>query len=415
MRKLITFLGVIPIKTQYQFNNEVFSGRVFLEALRQFVEFDQMLVFLTKQAKIATWPVLDDLNDARIKPVDIPLGRSTSEMWAIFDKILEQVNEDDSVIFDITHGLRSTPFLMFLFAAFLKFARNVTIEAVYYGAYELGKPKENIPAPVFDLSEFVNMFDWITATNRFVFTGDGQLLSNLLREEIPPGMQMAAELNAKEVGDHLKRSAHEIENISKALRMTRPVEVMTSGFKITKTLKETTQTLENYARPFKALGEKIEETYSNFVLENPLDSQEVKMHLSRSKELIVWYLEHQQASNACLMMREWVISAYMAILKYFPLTVHKKRIEVESIFYHAVRDLQNNGNNFVSSLHPDLKRLDDPIRCIKFWQRITELRNDNAHCGYREHAKTASQLINDASNYYKEFDAISKDVLSLLD
>ena len=126
------------------------SPEEFSQALREFIEFDRMLVFVTNEARETTWPVLRDLHDPRILPVSIPVGNDSDGLWTLFDRLIEHVAEGDTLIFDITHGLRSIPFLVFLAAAYLKTARNVTIEAILYGAYELGQP-----APVIDLSEFV--------------------------------------------------------------------------------------------------------------------------------------------------------------------------------------------------------------------------------------------------------------------
>jgi hypothetical protein len=61
MRKIITFLGRYPKDTQYEFNGQVYSGRVFAEALRQFVTYDEMLVFATEEARADAWPVLVEL------------------------------------------------------------------------------------------------------------------------------------------------------------------------------------------------------------------------------------------------------------------------------------------------------------------------------------------------------------------
>jgi len=423
MHKIITFLGThIPfdreknekVITSYLHNGKTYDGYVFPQALRQFADFDKMLVFVTKEAKNSTWTVLEALEDPRIKPIDIPIGETTAEMWGIFDQIIEQVDEGDSVIFDITHGLRSIPFLMFLFAAFLKFSRSVTIESVYYGALELGNQKKGVPAPVFDLSEFVNMLDWLTAADRFVETGDGQLLSKLLKDEMPPGVQMGNDYKIREIGKHLENSADDIDNISKALLMTRPIETMISGAKITATLQTTAETLEDEARPFAVLGNKIERTYSRFGFEDPLNPQKIKKHLLVSKELINWYLNHQQASSACLLMREWMISAVMAILGLYPLNIYTKRKEVEFIFYQALKNYRDFGQACVNLFPQGLEKLSDPAGFIQFWQKITDLRNDNAHCGYRDNPKSAAKLIIDAYSYYEEFEKISEEVLSII-
>lgn len=153
MRKIITFLGDRgALQTTYSYNGNLYVGGVFAEALRQFCQYDTMLVCVTEKAKENTWSVLEALADPCIKPIDIPTGRTTDEMWQTFKIITEYVDENDRVIFDITHGLRSLPFLVFLFAAYLKAAKNVTIEAIYYGALELGNSRNGIPAPVIDLS-----------------------------------------------------------------------------------------------------------------------------------------------------------------------------------------------------------------------------------------------------------------------
>jgi len=78
----------------------------------------------------------------------------------------------------------------------------------------------------------------------------------------------------------------------------------------------------------------------------------------------------------------------------------------------------NSHKNLTEENYPDdaskLNRLDNPRRFIKFWQKITSIRNDNAHCGYREDAKSAGALIEDANNYYDEFKTIAVDILKLI-
>jgi CRISPR-associated DxTHG motif protein len=176
--KIITFLGATPatFTTTYIFkdkngDDKKYDGKVFTEALRQFCEYDSMLVCVTEKAKAVNWPVLEALKDPRIQAIDIPTGNDTAQMWQIFTIITEHIDTGDRVIFDITHGLRSLPFLVFLFAAYFKTAKKVIIEAIYYGAFDL-KSENNGLAPVIDLSEFVSMIDWIAASNQFVETGD---------------------------------------------------------------------------------------------------------------------------------------------------------------------------------------------------------------------------------------------------
>ncbi|MBW4591252.1 hypothetical protein G7B40_021330 [Aetokthonos hydrillicola Thurmond2011] len=51
MRQIITFLGLYPRETTYSFEDKTYKGEVFAEALRQFCDYDSMLVCVTDEAK----------------------------------------------------------------------------------------------------------------------------------------------------------------------------------------------------------------------------------------------------------------------------------------------------------------------------------------------------------------------------
>ena len=185
MKKVITFLGTKRQATQYSLGNQIYTGDVFAQALRQFLEFDQMLVFVTESARREVYPVLEALKDERIKPVDIPIGETPDEIWDIFEKLTCQIDEKDEVSFDITHGLRSIPFLVFLAAAFLKSAKQVSIKRIYYGAFELRKGSQENPgpAPIIDLSELITLLDWLNASEQFMKFGNASQLAARLRQD----------------------------------------------------------------------------------------------------------------------------------------------------------------------------------------------------------------------------------------
>jgi len=52
--------------------------------------------------------------------VDIPDGKDEDELWKIFSIIVDEVQPGDEILFDITHGFRSLPFIAFLTVAYLK-------------------------------------------------------------------------------------------------------------------------------------------------------------------------------------------------------------------------------------------------------------------------------------------------------
>ncbi len=293
MRKVITFLGRRPMETDYEFNGKTYSGKVFAEAMRQFVAFDQMLVCATEEAHTDTWPVLEALQDERIIEVSIPRGETTQEMWEMFDRILVHIAEKDTVIFDITHGLRSLPFLVFLFAAYLKAARSATIEAIYYGAYELGDAQVKRPAPVIDLSEFVTLLDWLTATDQFTQAGDGRRLAKLLN---PQGLKSGPAARAEKT----------LLTVSQAAFLCQPFTLMKTVGGLGSDLLTAESELDLTAHPFGVLRDQITATFRRF--ESDI-AKDVREGLRAEYRLILWYYANKQHIQTVTLSREWLIDA----------------------------------------------------------------------------------------------------------
>ncbi len=409
-RKIITFLGKYPKKTQYQHQGKTYTGQVFAEALRQFVDFDEMLVFVTEEARKFAWPVLMALQDARIKPVEIEVGATTTEMWGMFDELLARVNENDVLVFDITHGLRSSPFLVFLFAAFLKFARGVTIEAVYYGAYELGDAKAGVPAPVIELTEFVTMLDWITATHGFVEYGVGTPLAELLKAKMPPGLTMRDDMDARALGQSLRSASRAVEAISTALQVDRPIEAMQAAFDLQDTLRQARPLVSQQARPFEALTGKMLAQYGQFALDEPAHTSQLVENLWHQLNMVHWYLLRDQTVQAALLAREWLVSALAhAFAK--PFLERDARRMVEHALNNAVMIRKGTPPAKPSKHAARLAALSKVDEIVKLWSQLTEIRNDIAHVGMRENALPALRLRSKVEKFYPELVKVARELL----
>ena len=70
--------------------------------------------------------------------------------WEWFEQILEIIESGDNLTIDLTHGYRSIPIIFSTAINFLKKARNITLSAVYYGAFE----KEKRLVPIIDMKDF---------------------------------------------------------------------------------------------------------------------------------------------------------------------------------------------------------------------------------------------------------------------
>jgi CRISPR-associated Csx2 family protein len=217
---LISFLGKARKEegqyrqANYQFeNNQTETARFFSQALTKVITPKRLVMLGTSgsmwdvlcenlghdeqqfelieavENNAVTQPMLDDFSDLFSEKLNvecvlklIPYGDDVTEQVAILQKMAEDVKEGDSVALDLTHGLRHLPMLGLLSAMYLKTARNVNIEGIYYGALERTNPETKL-TPVMRLDGLLTMADWISALDGFNKTGNIAPFSELLQRD----------------------------------------------------------------------------------------------------------------------------------------------------------------------------------------------------------------------------------------
>ena len=142
------------------------------------VESDSVTQNLLNQFNKTVSEILN--TDCRLKL--IPYGDDLPQQIAILQKMAEDVTQGDSVSLDLTHGLRHLPMLGLLSAMYLKTAREVDIEGIYYGALERTNQETNL-TPVMRLDGLLEMADWISALDGFNKTGNIAPFSDLLQRD----------------------------------------------------------------------------------------------------------------------------------------------------------------------------------------------------------------------------------------
>ncbi|MDP2901540.1 MAG: TIGR02221 family CRISPR-associated protein [Methylovulum sp.] len=110
----------------------------------------------------------------------IPYGDNLAEQVEILQIMASAIQAGDTVSLDLTHGLRHLPMLGLLSAMYLKTARNVTINGIYYGA--LDRTKDGL-TPVMQLDGLLNIADWLNALDGFNKTGNLAPFSDLLQRD----------------------------------------------------------------------------------------------------------------------------------------------------------------------------------------------------------------------------------------
>lgn len=297
--KAISFLGTAPYKpTIYCYGAKVKETAYFAETLPCFFpEVEQVLVLLTPTVQQHNnWAEVQARLGDLVRPVPIPEGRAETELWEIFNALTEAVGEGETVIFDITHSFRSLPFLTFLAAAYLRAARQVKVHKIIYGAYDA--KDDNNRSPVFDLTPFVGLLDWLTATNQFIHTGDARYLAHLLTKE---GMARSSPA--------LKKAGDQLQSLSLAMMLCRPLEVMEEAGKLEGALERAETELAQWAQPFGLLADRIQAEYAARALPHPTAPENVVTGLRHQLSLIRWYLDNNQVIQAMSLAREWVVTA----------------------------------------------------------------------------------------------------------
>lgn len=160
---------------------------------------DAIMIFRTKKSNDKNWvdttkdgvskpglqTVLSNIPDlkCKINPTSeagkddyiIPVGFSEDEIWQIFNKVFEKLNQEDEIYFDVTHAFRTIPMFTTVLFNHARFLKQTRVKGVYYGAFEsLGSisdimklPEEKQSAPIVDLINMVMLQEINTAAYAF--------------------------------------------------------------------------------------------------------------------------------------------------------------------------------------------------------------------------------------------------------
>lgn len=117
------------------------------------------------------------LKQFNIKPCPVfglPNGNDEKEIWEIFNMVFENVKEGDQLYFDITHGFRYLPMLILVLCNYSKFLKNVSIQSITYGNYEVAKELGH--GTIVDLLPLSQLQDWTHAAATYLDSGNSQKL-----------------------------------------------------------------------------------------------------------------------------------------------------------------------------------------------------------------------------------------------
>lgn len=394
--KAITFLGAAKAYdiAYYLEDGREQTAPFFGAALPHFYPDLSLRVLVTPEARSAHLDQFVQLVEPRVadlEAVDIAGGRTEEELWQIFEAVIDLVDDREQVIFDITHGFRSLPFLSFLAAAYLRVIKNVELVAVLYGNFEArDKSVEPNRAPVIDLTPFVGLLDWMVAADRFIRFGDAHDLAERLRQSRPDYRNQQADHGARELAMLLSNTAAAMDRVSSALRLIRPADAMVASDILQTQLVDATQGIQRQARPFHPLSQRVVDEYAPLALAESVLKSDLPAVLARERTMVHWYLDRRQYVQTIAVAREWIVTWLMAHLGFTDQNDRDVRLQVENAVGQMLQ--QHKGKRTDEPLSLDLKDVPQLQQAVTLYGELGRVRNDLLHAGKRRDAGSAESL-----------------------
>ncbi|MCS7208154.1 MAG: TIGR02221 family CRISPR-associated protein [Fimbriimonadales bacterium] len=374
MRKLIAFLGTGDYRPAiYKWGEREYATCFFPQAAIAWTKPEEAWFLLTEEVKNhKNWRMLQvSLRDTiRIEHKIVPQGRNEEELWQIFGVVVEIVQHGDSLVFDITHGLRSLPVIFLLAVAYLRQLYDANIEHMLYGAFELADQKTG-EVSVFDLTPFISLLDWLTAAKIFMTTGDGRELAGLVRAMPELGSSTAQEMAAS------------LGSLSSLLMMNRAPRIPAAACEFIDKVRTINPTnLPDRARPLAVILQQISDTYE--ALANSCDTE-------AERELVRWYHKRGHMLQSATLGVELITNILIRCTKPDRLLNEYARQHVADTverFYRETEDASGTEKKPLPDVSGLLKKLRDnnPEASELLGQTLwglKKIRNDLAHCGYR--------------------------------
>ena len=183
-------------------------------------QFDKKYIFCTERVLEEKFNELEEEMGYTYKSIEIKKGENEEEIWDIFQKIYDVLEENDEVTFDVTHSYRFLPILGLLLLQHAKFLKNIKVEKLCYGAFEMkykikNENEEMEVSPIMDLTSFSKLQDWSLSGYSFVKTGMAANFTDLAKKEFKSTSKNIDmdKINLEKISKKLENKFKEIKEI----------------------------------------------------------------------------------------------------------------------------------------------------------------------------------------------------------
>jgi len=358
------------------------------EAIYHLYHPEEIIILLSDPAAADVASSLDERNIPTNK-VWIPYGTNEDQLWEIFRTLCSIVKDKESIIFDITAGCHSLPFMTFLAASYLRSVRSVVIDGVIY-APVVG---DDGFCRFVDLKPMMDILDWIAGVKAVTDYVDAKPVYLLLSE-----MQGNIHRSGEDPNPPIRLTSFAglLWQFSDAVRLSRPIDALYAASGVVREIDEVSGELQRYAPsliPVLAGTRALSELAAEPEMAEHLDE-----YARKQIRLIAFQLEKGLYLQAVTLAREVLITLFMIRMRLDPdwRDADTRHDVSRTLTGGALAQQQKPYNTTIYSeklsTYPDSKEL------ILIWVRISDLRNNLAHCGMNQRDDSVRSIRKRASD-----------------
>lgn len=233
------------------------------------------------------------------KPL-VPTDMSKANQWGWFEQLLNNVDDDSSLILDFTHGMRAVPIVFSSAIGFLNKAKRVTLAHALYAWYDMAE-KDKVH-PIVDMRDFYVINDWAEAVARLADDANARKIGELARTTQIEALRPLAD-------DSLIQAFEEMTD------SIRNVDVNNIGKKVGAALDRVEWTRERVSGSARVMLDLVWQKFSTLNTNNPPSGRYDRAYFDSQLAIISVLLEHRLFMQAFTAMREVVGSIGMVGLR----------------------------------------------------------------------------------------------------
>lgn len=320
---------------------------------------------------------------------NLPDGNTEEEIWNIFERVFNELQDEDELYFDLTHGFRYLPMLVMVLINYSKFLKNTSVKSITYGNYE-SRNKVTNEAPIIDLLPLSALQDWTYAAGQFLDSGNVQRLIKLNKDAIKPIMILSAGKDENAV--KLTGYTNYLNSFVGDMQTCRGLNIIQST-NLKKLMTLTNEIQSTFIKPLNPIFDKIRNKFQVFDIEGNILNTFIAAQ---------WCADNGLYQQAITILQEGIQTLICSDCGYDILDKDIRMLVSGTIVLYTKNTPEK---DWTFPPQYTLERIEEAKKCMremlknkelqrfaKIYASSTEFRNDLNHSGMRSTPKDANNI-----------------------